>query len=121
MLIAYMRDNFPQEDCRLDDTGSDVVEDFWSKNGHWVGNHHNYTYGDLSRNTSHMIRLEDIRVDPSAPEFAKPHPKQESIWGQQYERPINMVNLKEYPVIRHRNRSKHGKKSSRLQEGWQGP
>ena len=99
MLIVYMRDNFQQEDCRLDKTGSNVLEDFWSKNGQWVGNHHNYTFGDLRRNTSHMIRLEEIRVDPSAPEFAKPHPKQESIWGQQYERPINMANLEEYPAI----------------------
>lgn len=99
MLIVYMRDNFPQEDCQLDDTGSDVVEDFWSKNGQWVGNHHNYTFGELRRNTSHMIRLEEIRVDPSAPDFAKQHPKQESIWGQQYERPINVANLKEYPAI----------------------
>ena len=99
MLIVYMRDNFPQEDCQLDDTGSDVVEDFWSKNGQWVGNHHNYTFGELRRNTSHMIRLEEIRVDPSAPDFAKPHPKQESIWGQQCERPINVANLKEYPAI----------------------
>ena len=38
-------------------------------------------------------------MDPSAPEFAKPHPKQESIWGQQYPRPFNMANLKEYPAI----------------------
>lgn len=72
------------QECRLDLTGSDVLEDFWSKNGQWVGNHHNYNFGDLNRNTSHMIRLEQIRVDPSAPEFAKPHPKQESIWAKQY-------------------------------------
>ena len=99
MLIVYMRDNFPLEDCRLDITGSDVLEDFWSKNGQWVSNHHNYTFGDLRRNTSHMIRLEEIRVDPSAPEFAKPHSKQDSIWGQQYQRPFNIANLKEYPAI----------------------
>lgn len=99
MRIVYMRDNFRQEDCPLDKTGFDVLEEFWSKNGQWVCNHHNYTFGDLRRNTSHMIRLEEIRVDPSAPEFAKPHPKQENIWGQQYERPINRANLKEYPAI----------------------
>ena len=46
-----------------------------------------------------MIRLEEIRVDPSAPEFAKLHPKQESIWGQQYAQPFNTANLKEYPAI----------------------
>ena len=33
MLIVYMRDNFPQEDSALDKTGSDMLEDFWSKNG----------------------------------------------------------------------------------------
>lgn len=38
-------------------------------------------------------------MDPSTPEFAEPHPKQESIWRQQYERPINRANLKEYPAI----------------------
>ena len=67
MLIVFTRDNFPQKDCQLEKTESDVLEDFWSKNGQWVGNHHNYTFGDLRRNTSHMIRLEEIRVDPSAP------------------------------------------------------
>lgn len=41
MLICYMRDNFAHEECRLHLSGSDVLEDFWSKNGQWVGNHHN--------------------------------------------------------------------------------
>lgn len=96
ILICYMRDNFPNEECRLDLTGSDVVEDFWSKNGQWVGNHHNYNYGDLQRNTSHMIRLEEIRVDPNAPDFAKPNPKQESIWHHQYPDDYVKANLSEY-------------------------
>ncbi|KXJ10791.1 hypothetical protein AC249_AIPGENE21797 [Exaiptasia diaphana] len=44
-----------------------------------------------------MIRLEQIRIDPDAPAFAKPHPKQESIWHRQY--PVGFVsaNLKVYP------------------------
>lgn len=92
-----MRDNFPDQECRLELTGSDVVEDFWSKNGQWVGNHHNYNFGDLSRNRSHMIRLEEIRVDPNAPELAKPHPKQESIWAKQYPVGHEKVRLDEYP------------------------
>ena len=33
MLIVYMRDNVPKEDCQLEITGSNVLEDFWSKNG----------------------------------------------------------------------------------------
>ena len=83
-LIAYMRDNFPELPCRLDLTGTDCVETFWSKMGQWIGNHHNYTFADLQRQITHMIRLEEIRLNPDAPAFAKPHPKQESIWNKQY-------------------------------------
>ena len=82
-LIVYMRDNFPDLQCRLDLTGTDCVEVFWSLIGQWVGNHRQYTFGDLRRNLGAMMRLEEIRVDPEGPEFAKPHPKQESIWGKQ--------------------------------------
>lgn len=83
-LICYMRDAFPDVNCHLELTGTDVVESYWSKNGQWVGNRHNYSYARLDRNLSHMIRLENIRVNPHAPEFAKPHPKGEVIWHQQY-------------------------------------
>lgn len=75
ILISYMGDNFADVDCRLDLTGSHNVELFWS-DVQWVGNHHNYHYGKLQSNVSHMIRLEQIKADPEAPEFAKPHPKQ---------------------------------------------
>ena len=98
LLITYMRDSFPHLECRLDLTGSDVLEDFFSKNGQWIGNHHNYSFGQMQRNVSHMIRLEEIRVDPHAPEFAKPHPKQESIWHKQYPEGFAKANLKEYPA-----------------------
>ena len=64
-----------------------------------MGNHHNYNFADHSRNLTHMIRLEDIRVDPLAPEFAKPHPKQESIWSQQYPQPLNKADLAAYTNI----------------------
>lgn len=104
-----MRDNFPNQECRLELTGSDILEDFWSKNGQWVGNHHNYNFGDLSRNTSHMIRLEQIRVDPNAPEFAKPHPKQESIWAKQYPEGYEKACLDHYPV--------HGEEVQAWREG----
>lgn len=98
ILICYMRDNFPEQECCLELSGSDVLEDFWSKNGQWVGNHHNYSFGDLRRNASHMIRLEEIRINPDAPDFAKPHPKQESIWHRQYEDGYEKANLNDYPV-----------------------
>ena len=98
LLISYMRANFGQQECHLDLTGSDVLKDFWSKNGQWVGNHHNYNFSDLRRNSSHMIRLEQIRVDPLAPEFAKPHPKQESIWDRQYTDGFMKAPLDDYPT-----------------------
>ena len=98
MLISFMAKSFPHVACRLDLTGTDMVEDFWSKNGQWIGNHHNYSLGDLRRNLSHMIRLENIRIDPLAPEFAKPHPKQESIWHTQNAPDCIPADLRQYPT-----------------------
>lgn len=46
-----------------------------------------------------MIRLEEIRINPDAPDFAKPHPKQESIWHRQYEDGYEKVSLRDYPVV----------------------
>lgn len=42
--------------------------------------------------------MEQIRVDPLAPEFAKPHPKQESIWARQYPDGFVKARLDEYPT-----------------------
>ena len=74
------------------------VESFWSDNGQWVGNHHNYHYGELQSNVSHMIRLEQIKTDPDAPDFAKPHPKQECIWNSQYPPEEFAASLTDYPA-----------------------
>ena len=97
-LITFMADQFPDVPCRLDLTGTDVVETFFSKNGQWVGNRHNYTYARMERNVSHMNRLEEIRVDPLAPDFAKPHPKGEQIWSRQYCGEWQPANLMDYPT-----------------------
>ena len=109
ILISYMGDNFVDVDCRLDLTGSDNVESFWSDNGQWVGNHHNYHYGELQSNVSHMIRLEQIKTDPEAPEFAKPHPKQECIWNSQYPPEEFAASLRDYPT--------HGEQIQAWKEG----
>ena len=98
MLISYMGDNFADVDCRLDLTGSDNIESFWSDNGQWVGDHHNYHYGELQSNVSHMIRLEQIKTDPDAPDFSKPHPKQERIWNSQYPSEEFAASLTDYPA-----------------------
>ena len=95
-LICYMRDNHPALECRLDLTGTDIVESFWSKNGQWIGNRRTYTFERLQRNLTHMIRLEQIRVEPEAPDFAKPHPKVEMIWASQYA--CSPPDLTDYPA-----------------------
>ena len=46
-----------------------------------------------------MIRLEEIRINPDAPDFAKPHPKQESIWHRQYEDGYEKTSLLDYPMV----------------------
>ena len=79
-LIVFMRDNFPSTPCYLAEAGTDCCETTFSALGQWVGNHHNYTLLDMLRNTSHQVRLEQIRADPNGPKFSKPHPKGESIW-----------------------------------------
>lgn len=45
-----------------------------------------------------MIRLEQIRVDPKAPDFANPHPKEESICAKQYPDGYEKACLDHYPV-----------------------
>ena len=97
MVICYMRDNFADIECRLDLTGTDLVESYWSANGQWVGNRHNYSFGRLSQNASHIIRLDQIRVDPQAPNFARPHPKGEVIWPSQFG-DYQRADLTRYPL-----------------------
>ena len=96
-LICFMRDEFPALDCFLDLVGTDIVESYWSKNGQWVGNRHTYTYGRLKNNLAHMVRLEEIRVDPEAPKFSSAHPKAEMIWDKQYTPGFQPANLHDYP------------------------
>ena len=55
-IIAFMAKMFPRLACRLDLTGTDTVENFWSKVGQFEHNRHKYTMADLSRSVSHMIR-----------------------------------------------------------------
>ena len=97
-LITYMRDAFPDQRCHLELTGTDVVETFWSMNGQWVGNRHNYDFTRLQKNLSHMIRLEEVQTNPQAPKFARPHPKGEIIWPRQYADGWVPADLADYPA-----------------------
>ena len=58
ILICYMRDNFPNTPCRLDLTGSDPCECLFSLTGQWVGNRHNYSFGEMLDNINNMMRLQ---------------------------------------------------------------
>ena len=94
-----MRDNFPNEECRLDKSGSEPCEVFFSMNGQWVGNHHNYTFAGMVRNVNHMVRLQMMQADPDGPRFSRAHIKQEDVWRKQYENTDTTVNLKDYPAV----------------------
>ena len=96
-FICYCRDVFPDMECHLDQSGTDCCETYFSTMGQWVGNKHNYSFGDMRRNQAHCIRLEEIRSSNNGINFPKPHPKGESIWHKQYESGCQKVNLREYP------------------------
>ena len=64
-----------------------------------MGNHHNYTFGQLHLNIGHQVRLEQTRVDPNCPKFARPHPKGESVWHKQYDNDIDKADMKLYPPL----------------------
>ncbi|CAC5426552.1 unnamed protein product [Mytilus coruscus] len=98
MLICFYRDNFPNSQCLLHLTGSDCCEDFFSKNGQFLGNHHVYPYGQMYRNVSHMIRINQIEADDNAPKFAKAHIKQENVWKSQYPGGVT-CSLRDYPAL----------------------
>ena len=64
-----------------------------------MGNHHNYTFGQLHLNIGHQVRLEQICVDPNGPKFARLHPKGESVWHKQYNNDIDKADMKLYPPL----------------------
>ena len=97
-MICYMRLNDQNVPCHLELTGTDVAESFFSTNGQWVGNRHNYCFARLERNLTHMVRLEEIRANLHAPHFARPHPKVELIWKDQHEDDWKQADLSHYPT-----------------------
>ena len=45
-----------------------------------------------------MMRRQVIQVDPDAPSWSKVHIKQENVWGKQYDREREKVDLTQYPA-----------------------
>ena len=99
ILICFMRDNFPDVPCRLDLSGSDCCESFFSSNGQWVGNHHSYSFSEMKRNVSHMTRLDVIKGNPEGPKFSRAHKKQETVWEKQYGKEVQRADLTSYPAV----------------------
>ena len=96
-FICHCRDNFPDLECHLEESGTDCNETYFSTIGQWTGNKHNYTFYDMRRNASHCMRIEKLRADPTGPKFCKPHPKGESIWHKQNSGEVTPPDLKDYP------------------------
>ena len=99
IMICFMRDNFPDEECHLELMGSDCREEFFSINGQTVRNRHTYNYGNMQTNVSDMIRLQSIVCNDNAPNWAKAHIKQENVWRNQEGAAQGLApNLRDYPA-----------------------
>lgn len=62
MLISYFCDEHLDLECPLDLTGSDCCERYFSENGSFVQNRHNYAIFDMQLNFGHMNMLQEIKV-----------------------------------------------------------
>ena len=71
--IKAARDFSPQQAIQLAKTGSDCCEDFFSQNGSWIMNHHNYSFGDRVDMLPKMNRLNEIRASKDGPKIPKGH------------------------------------------------
>eukprot|EP00112_Aurelia_sp_Birch-Aquarium-sp1_P026516 Seg944.3 transcript_id=Seg944.3/GoldUCD/mRNA.D3Y31 product="hypothetical protein" protein_id=Seg944.3/GoldUCD/D3Y31 len=85
---------YPNGNSRL---GSDVCEEFFSANGSFVVNNHNYTITDMFQNLSNMQSLQEIFVDSEGPDNQKRHRKGENIWRKGHKEPTTTPDLLQFP------------------------
>ena len=71
---------------------------FFSQNGSFIMNKHNYSFRDMLYNLSSMNSLLTMRASPTAPVIPKGHKKQENIWHKGHQQPAQKPNLKEWPT-----------------------
>ena len=86
--------NYPLEFQRL---GSDVCEEFFSANGSFVVNKHNYTITDMFCNLNNMQFLQEMFADSDGPENPKRHRKGENIWKKGHQQPEIAPDLRCFP------------------------
>ena len=80
LFIKASRDFAPHHPVCFQRLGSDVCEEYFSPNGSFVLNKHNYTIMDMFRNLTHMQRLQEIYADEEGPDNPEKHRKGENIW-----------------------------------------
>eukprot|EP00112_Aurelia_sp_Birch-Aquarium-sp1_P019908 Seg5017.2 transcript_id=Seg5017.2/GoldUCD/mRNA.D3Y31 product="hypothetical protein" protein_id=Seg5017.2/GoldUCD/D3Y31 len=74
------RDFAPNHPACLQKLGTDCCEEYFSSNGSFVINKHNYTIMDMFKNLSNMNYLQRLFADDEGPENPKKHRKGENIW-----------------------------------------
>lgn len=99
ILISYFRDEFPDLECALNITGTDCCERYFSENGSFVQNKHNYTFLEMLTNLGFMNRLQEIRSGNTNIQFPKRKHNNDFIWDKQFPEDLRKqtCNLREYP------------------------
>ena len=97
LFIKASRDFAPTQAICLERLGTDVCEEYFSSNGSFVLNKHNYTITDMFRNLCNMQRLQEIYADSSGPDNPKKHRKGENIWMKGHRKPAFPADLHDFP------------------------
>ena len=99
ILISYSRDEHADLECPLDLTGSDCCQRYFSENGSFVENHHNYTFLDMHRNLGHMNRTQENKATNTDITFPACKHNSDFIWDKQFaeDQRKRTCDLKNYP------------------------
>ena len=100
LFIKTSRDYAPNYPVSFERLGTDVCEEYFSANGSFIVNKHNYTMMDIYRNLGDMNRRQ-IFSDEQGPNNPKQHRKGENIWrkGHQHQIPnqFDQPDLNDFP------------------------
>ena len=99
LIIMASRDFASNHPACLQKLGTDCCEEYFSSNGSFVINKHNYTIMDMFNNLSNMNYLERLFADKEGPENPKKHRKGENIWHKGHKVETDKKpDLKQYPT-----------------------
>ena len=97
LFIKASRDFAPVQPVCFEPLGTDVSEEYFSANGAFVLNKHNYTITDMSCNLNNIQRLQEIFSDTNDPDNPKKHREGENIWAKGHLKPIFPPDLRDFP------------------------